>query len=124
LTDGWSIGKAKELSQASVTEGASFENRRQFFVSIATGQEGVEIKFISATRELNDTLTRNQHELRASFGVLGLNGYDFSFSNGYSRQNAPLEEFEIDNHTTDEKSVEVVDLSEEPSSIFGIDKRI
>lgn len=124
LTDGWSIGKAKELSQASVAEGASLENRGHFFVSIATGQEGVEIKFISSTRELNDALMRNQHELRASFGVMGLNGYEFSFSSGYSQQHAPVEEFEIDNLTTDEKGVDTVDLQEESGSIIGIDKRI
>lgn len=124
MTDGWSIGKAKELSQASVAEGASLENRGHFFVSIATGQEGVEIKFISSTRELNDALMRNQHELRASFGVMGLNGYEFSFSSGYSQQHAPVEEFEIDNLTTDEKGVDTVDLQEESGSIIGIDKRI
>jgi hypothetical protein len=124
LTDGWSIGKAKEIRQASADEGAAFENRRHFFISMATGQESVEIKFISSTRELTDALLRNQNELRASFGVLGLNGYEFSFSNGYSQQHVQLEEFEIDNLTTDEKGVDAVDLQEEPGSIIGIDKRI
>lgn len=93
-------------------------------ITLEEGQEGVEVKFISSSSELNDGLVRNQHELRTSFRLLGLDGYEFSFSNEDTTQHQALSKRDVDHGATDTPSVEVLELYDDSSPLLGIDKRI
>lgn len=54
-------------------------------------EDGVDVRFISPSKELVDLLLRNQDELKASFKQLGLDGYAFSFSNGQASTQSDFE---------------------------------
>jgi hypothetical protein len=110
------------ISPTSINSAES--DLQRSIITLEEGQEGVEVKFISSSRELNDGLVRNQHELRTSFRLLGLDGYEFSFSNEDTTQHQALSKRDFDHGATDTPSVEVLELHDYSSPLLGIDKRI
>lgn len=93
-------------------------------ITLEAFQDNFEVKFISSSKELNDVLVRNQNELRASFRLLGLDEYTFSFLNEDFTKYRPLSECDVDLDANDVPSVEVLELYENIGPVLGVDKRI
>ena len=94
------------------------------WVSVEPVGDLLDVTFTSTSREVVELMTKNQSELRASFKRLGIEGYEFTFSNGrsgseaqkHSRQSQPW---------TDEIDLPQSSKTYTPGvSASGIDKRV
>jgi hypothetical protein len=93
------------------------------FVSLELMHDGMELKFISLSKDILDMLIRNQHELRASFKNLDLPGYEFLFSNEFSQRDHAPEYQRIDDHAEMEV-MEILEFQGRDEIRTGMDKLI